>query len=77
MELSLSREAIVQLTVGKEEAAKKAETVTEDLQHECFPRYLYLCSIRRMLSIRLLFCRVSMLGEHAAQDLWRPGESTG
>jgi len=32
MELGLSWEAIMQLTVGKEEAEEKAERVAEDLQ---------------------------------------------
>jgi hypothetical protein len=31
MELSLSREAVVQLTAGKEEAKEKAERIAEDL----------------------------------------------
>jgi hypothetical protein len=67
----------VQLTVGKEEAEEKSKRVTEDLQCECFPCYFYLCSIRRMLSIWLLFCRVSMSGAHIVQGLWRLGASMG
>ena len=77
MELGLSWEAIMQLTVGKEEAEEKAERVAEDLQRECLPLYFYLCSIERMLSIRLLLCRVSAPGARTVQGLWRPSESAG
>ena len=77
MELGLSWEAIVQLTAGKEEAEEKAERVTEDLQRECLPLYFYLCSVGRMLSIRLLFCGVSAPGTRVVQGLWRLSESVG
>jgi hypothetical protein len=77
MELGLSWEAIMQLTAGKEEAEEKAEQITEDLQCECLPLYFYLCSIGCMLSIWLLFCRVSAPSTCTTQGLWRPGESTG
>ena len=44
----------MQLVLGKE-VEEKAERVAEDLSRECLALYFYLCSIERMLNIRLLF----------------------
>ena len=76
MELGLSLEAVMQLTVGKE-VEEKAKRAAEDLQRECLTLYFYLYGIECMLSIRLLFCRVSAPGARAVQGLWRPSESAG
>ena len=73
--LGLSWEAIMQLTVGKE-AEEKVKRVAEDLRREYLPIYLYLRSVGCMLSTWLFF-RVSALGAHTVQGLWRLGESTG
>ena len=53
MELGLSQEAFGQLQEVKEKVKEKAKKVTEDIRRDCFSRYFNLCSVKRMLSIRL------------------------
>jgi hypothetical protein len=69
VELGLSREAIMQLNAGKEEADEKAERVAKDLRHECLTLYFYLCSVQCILIIRLIFCRIGTKCTHSSRSL--------